>query len=329
MLILAVSAAFGFLIAFGLGLALSILLFVVSYAQLDFLRLGSDLSLRRSTIERNMGEMDHLDAVGQKVQVFKFSGYLFFGTATRLRARIEAAITSADRRPASIILDFSHVQGIDASAIYNIHLIAKTCAAYSVGMAVCGLTQADRVKFERFIGRPMADVALYDGLDEALQAAEDVLLQDRPRTDTLRDNASFLDLLNAAHPDVELEALFPVSEITRGEALFHAGDVSDEMYVLLTGHVRVQITTGSGRATILAQLSERALIGEVAFYGATPRSADLVATQTSRLIRISREALAGIERGNPSFAISLSTLASASLARRMARTNRLLGAVLQ
>lgn len=35
LLILAISAAFGVLIAFGAGLALSILLFVVSYAQLD------------------------------------------------------------------------------------------------------------------------------------------------------------------------------------------------------------------------------------------------------------------------------------------------------
>lgn len=329
LLILAVSAAFGFLIAFGLGLALSILLFVVSYAQLDFLRLGSDLSLRRSTIERNMGDMDHLEAVGQKVQVFEFSGYLFFGTAARLKARITQVVADPDKRPASIILDFSHVQGIDASAIHNVQLIAETCGFHGVGMAVCGLAQADSTKIERFIGRPMAGVTKFETLDDALQFAETALLEDRARGDLTRADASFLDLLQAAHPDVVLDTLFPVAEINAGEALFHGGDTSDEMYVLLSGHVRVQITTGSGRATILAQLSAGALIGEVAFYGATPRSADLVATEPSRLVRISREALAGIEVTDPGFAVTLSTLASESLARRMSRTNRLLGAILQ
>ena len=328
LLILAVSAAFGFLIAFGLGLLISALLFVVSYARLDFLRLESDLSLRRSTIERDLGEMDHLSVTGKSVRVLEFSGYLFFGTAARIKARIESEVASPETRPASIILDFTHVQGIDASAIHNIHLIGETCGSHGVAVVMCGLSHQDSAKMERFIGRQLQGVTLFDSLDDALADAEEGLLSARKRSGVLRDDGSFLDILRAAHPGVALETLFPAVNVAAGEALFHAGADSEEMYVLVSGDVRVQITTDAGNTRIIAKLRPGALIGEVAFYGGIVRSADLVAAQPSQLLTISRSALHDIEQTDPAFVLGLSNLAAEYLARRMSRTTRLLGSVL-
>lgn len=329
LIILAVSAAMGFLIAFGLGLILSVLLFVVSYARLDFLRLDSDLSLRRSKVERDIGEMDHLDAVGHTVRVLEFSGYLFFGTAARLKARITSEITAPETRPTSIILDFSHVQGIDASATHTIQLIGDACATHGVALVICGLTPTENAKIERFIGQQMEGVTVFESLDDALNAAEDMLLDARTDSENLRDDNTFLDTLRAAHPDVDLEAIFTPVTLAAGEALFHAGANSEEMYVLVTGDVRVQITTDAGRVHVLAKLRPGALIGEVAYYGGLPRSADLVATEPSRLLTVRRAALQAMEQTDPAFVVGFSTLAAEYLARRMMRTTRLLGVVLR
>ena len=91
---------------------------------------------------------------------------------------------------------------------------------------------------------------------------------------------------------------------------------------------RVQITTNAGIVRILAKLRPGALIGEVAYYGGVARSADLVATQPSRLLIIDRSALQALEKTDPTFALGLSTLAAEYMARRMARTTRLLASVM-
>lgn len=134
---------------------------------------------------------------------------------------------------------------------------------------------------------------------------------------------------SCAHPDVDLEAMFTPVNLAPGEALFHAGASSEEMYVLMSGDVRVQMTTDAGRVRVLAKLRPGALIGEVAFYGGIPRSADLVATEPSRLLTVSRAALQAIEQTDPAFVLGFSTLAAEYLARRMMRTTRLLGVMLR
>jgi SulP family sulfate permease len=329
LLILGVSAVFGFLPALAVGLAVAIILFVVSYARLEFLRLASDLSLRRSTIERDLSDMDHLSQVGHKVRVFEFSGYLFFGTAARLKRRIEAELSDDAPLPEAIILDFSHVQGIDASASHNIEQIAVGCAARGIDLIVTGLNDATGMMKRRLAEADPHHTRVFPALDDALQSVEDQFLAARTAGGGPDTHGTFLALLQAAHPDIALETLFPVVDLSAGQTLFRAGDAGDEMYVLLSGKAQVQIATSGAAEKIVAQLRPGALIGEVAYYGDTARSADLCATEDARLLVVERHALDAIGKTHPALGASFARIAASFLARRMARTTNLLGVVLQ
>lgn len=328
-LILGVSAVFGFLPALAVGLAVAIVLFVVSYARLDFVRLASDLSLRRSTIERALSDMDYLSRVGDRVRIFEFSGFLFFGSATRLKRRIEAELARPGGPPDAIILDFSHVQGIDTSAGHSIERIAVGCAAQGVDLIVTGMQDATGRMRRRLTEADPRRTHVFGSLDDALQAVEERLLAARATGAAPPGDGTFLALLQAAHPDIALDALFPVIDLEAGETLFRAGDSSDAMYILVSGKVRVQIATRAGGDRVLAQLCPGALIGEVAFYGDKARSADLCAHEDARLMVVERHALDALGQTHPALAASFARIAANFLARRMARTTTLLGVVLQ
>src|SRR4029078_4011551 len=90
-----------------------------------------------------------------------------------------------------------------------------------------------------------------------------------------------------------LEAL--VQELTLvhlgpDEVLFHEGDPGDALYVIVEGEVAVQ---GEGPPRVeMARLGPGAFIGEVALMTDQPRSATVMATHDTELLRTARKALA-------------------------------------
>lgn len=325
-LILTVSALLGFLEALAIGFALSVVLFVVSYARQDFVRLRTDLSARRSTIERSTGEVDHLAKVGERVRIFEFSGYLFFGTAARLRTMVLTTAASEDA-PEAVILDFTRVQGIDPSAAHALRQVSDGLAHLGVECVNSGLSAKNRDRMERYSGLAGTG-AIHDGLDDALQWMEERLLARRPQDDRRDDGGTFLDTLQTAYPDLDLLATFPSETIEAGAHLIRMADRSTDMFVLLSGHMLVRVAADNDTGTIVARLGPGSLIGEIAFYGDARRVADVIAVEQSRVLRIDRGTLSGLEKDHPRFVAALFNLSSMHLARRMDRTNRLLNAAL-
>jgi len=60
----------------------------------------------------------------------------------------------------------------------------------------------------------------------------------------------------------------------RGEVVFHEGDEANSMYVLITGHVSVGVTTPLGDSAVFTVLGSGAIFGELALLtGSAVRSA--------------------------------------------------------
>lgn len=327
--ILAVSALFGFLPALAFGLAISVLLFVISYAAQDFVRHKTDLSQRRSTVERELGDIDYLDQVGQSAMVFEFTGYLFFGTATRLKNLIETELQIADATLDTLILDFSRVQGLDPSAAQSLQSIGEACDLSGVHLITSGLSIATRQQIQRFNGsESQADRMDFATLDEAIEHIEQQLLRQRDSDGTADAQGTFLEALCRAVPEVNLDTLFPLVTISDGQSLLRHGEQSNEMYILKQGVVHVRVPAGGSTDSIVARLGAGALVGEIAFYGNAHRSADVIADKGATLYRVDRETLANIEAEHPQLIASFHNLAATYLARRLNRSTRLLGAVL-
>jgi uncharacterized protein len=87
-----------------------------------------------------------------------------------------------------------------------------------------------------------------------------------------------------------------LSKIDAGEILFHKGDLSDAMYVIISGSVDIvdSVTdpkTGEnlGNPILINQLKTGDVLGEMGFLRSAPRSAAAIATQPVELLKINRK----------------------------------------
>lgn len=88
------------------------------------------------------------------------------------------------------------------------------------------------------------------------------------------------------------EELLPVAELCSevdleaGARLFAQGELGDSLYVIVSGRVRVE---RDGKE--LAQLGQGECVGELAALDWEPRSAAVIAVETTALIRLERDDL--------------------------------------
>jgi hydrophobe/amphiphile efflux-3 (HAE3) family protein len=87
-----------------------------------------------------------------------------------------------------------------------------------------------------------------------------------------------------------------LAKIDAGESLFHKGDLSDSMYVIISGAMDVvdPVTdreTGEtfGNPVLINQLKTGDVLGEMGFLRSVPRSATVIATQPVELLKINRK----------------------------------------
>jgi CRP-like cAMP-binding protein len=66
---------------------------------------------------------------------------------------------------------------------------------------------------------------------------------------------------------------------TRGQALFHVGQLPDRVLLIREGRVKVETTTPQGRSVVLAVRGPGELVGELSALDEQPRSASIVALE--------------------------------------------------
>ncbi|MCA1726272.1 MAG: Crp/Fnr family transcriptional regulator [Actinobacteria bacterium] len=77
----------------------------------------------------------------------------------------------------------------------------------------------------------------------------------------------------------------------RGEALFHQGDPGDSLFVLVSGLVKVYVTSERGDEMVLATLRPPDSFGELALIDGDPRSASIRALEPTVALTLGRAAL--------------------------------------
>ena len=109
--------------------------------------------------------------------------------------------------------------------------------------------------------------------------------------------------LFAALSSDELDALVAASRSVtarKGACLFEEGTTADCCYVLVSGKAKLVLSGHRGTEIILGALHPKGLVGEIALLDHSTRSADLIASDSSVLIRIAAPAFEALRR-NPQF----------------------------
>lgn len=119
-----------------------------------------------------------------------------------------------------------------------------------------------------------------------------------------------------------LETLGNVQEFDAGDILLREGDVSSQLYVLLSGKLKVFASQGKGREVVYNTLRPGEYFGELAFDGG-PRSASVQALQVSRCLVLTADTLHELVRTEPEFAVHLITKLMRLLRRSTQQLKRL------
>jgi CRP-like cAMP-binding protein len=111
-----------------------------------------------------------------------------------------------------------------------------------------------------------------------------------------------------AHELMPVASVATEHALAADEALFHAGELGDAMYVIVEGEVRVL-----AGPEVVARLGPGECVGEMAALDWEPRSATVVATGATRLIRLGRNELMDLLRDHPAIVRALARLLAARI----------------
>jgi SulP family sulfate permease len=164
--------------------------------------------------------------------------------------------------------------------------------------------------------------------DHGVERAEEVLL-----AEALGGSRSRVDDVWASLGDDRLaERLAPYVErleLAPGEVLIRQGDPPDDVYLLGSGELTVELESESGQRIRLRTVAPGSVVGEVAVYAGLARTATVVAHRASVVQRLSREAFARLEREEPDLAATIHRWFAKLLALRLADTLRSIDALLR
>jgi SulP family sulfate permease len=330
-LIFVVMVAINFAVGILVGIVAAVLLFAVEYGRIDIVRhemTGADFQSGAEGVEKRR---ELLQRHGKAILIIRLQGYLFFGTAERLRHRVqERMLGPHDLRPKFLILDFRRVTGLDSSAVMSFTRLAQAAERERFTVMLTNLSENTSAALTRsgFSPETMEGIRIEPDIERGLRWCENRVIAEfapefSPHHQPIAEIIAHIvhDAAGASIIVKQCERL----EVHRDQALIERGAPSDDIYFVETGHAAVEIPSEiPGRTIRVATVGPGAIVGEIAFYLGETRSASIVAEDDMIVWRFSRPALARLRTECPEAALHFHEGLAAILASRLATTNRVL-----
>ena len=324
LVILAVIIGRGYLPGVVVGLVLAVVLFAVSYGRVELVREVAFGETYHSNVDRPPAQRALLRTMGDRVQILRLNGFVFFGSANGLLERIRKRVETSP--PAFLVIDLRRVTGVDSSAVVSFLKVTHLGEAHGFELVITGATEAVRRQLARGGVVPSEAVRLEPDLDRGLQRCEEGLLAQAASAERGPEAVS-VDGDGAGMPpglDPYLERI----ELAADTTLIHQHEAPDDVFVLESGRLRVETVTAEGVRMRLRTLRPGVVVGEVALYTGVPRTADVVTETPAVVLRLSGQAIARIEAEEPELAASLHRWLAWTLADRLGDTLRSFDAML-
>jgi len=117
-----------------------------------------------------------------------------------------------------------------------------------------------------------------------------------------------------------LSALLESRRFSKGETIFHRGDVGDCLYIIRQGVVEVFVETTEGEKIVFAENTAGDVFGEISLLDGGPRTATAVAIEDTEALTCDRENLLEFVTKHPSAALDVMT----AMGRNLRTTDELL-----
>lgn len=330
--IMIVSIQYGYLLGVLAGLVCACMLFVISYARLGVVRRHLTRAQFSSYVDRSAEAREYLRELGDTIQLYWLSGYIFFGSSEgvfeRIRRDIEALLP---RRVGYVILDFGMVSGADSSAYVSLAKLRSYCGQHGATLVYCALSPPHRAALERggFFGGKSQHRAFAD-MNVALAWCEDRLLAD---ADAVIDTnfagfESWLQhQLGAAVKAADLIAYCERKDADGSQILYRQGEPADTIDLVAVGHLAIDIARESGHRMRVRRIMTHTVVGEMGFFRRGIRSATVSSDGPVILFTLTRANFEHLRRERPDLANAFDDFIMRILADRIDLANREMAAL--
>jgi sulfate permease, SulP family len=318
LVILATIIGRGFLPGIVVGLVLAGVLFAVNYGRIELVREVAFGETYHSNVDRPSSERAALEAMGDRVQILRVHGFVFFGTANGLLERIRTRMEATPLR--FLVIDLRRVTGVDSSGVVAFVKVMHLAEANGFELVFTGAS--DQVRKQLGQGGVVESegiIRFEPDLDRGLQRCEEGLLGGAIAEPLVVVNGSS-DGLAGMPPG--LRTYLERRELPEGTVLIRQDEPPDDVFVLESGRLSVETVTPEGTRMRLRTLRPGVVVGEMAMYTGVPRSADVVAETPSVVLRLSRESIERVEAADPALAAALHRWLATTLSERLGESLR-------
>jgi SulP family sulfate permease len=324
--IVLITATSGFIAALIVGVIAACVMFAVDVSRMRVINHEFGIDERCSSVLRSAEDMQLLAEHGAQVQVLELTGYIFFGSAYGLQQRVKALI--AERQPASVIFDFTGVSGLDSSAGAGFIKISRLLREARIRQIVSG-ARPGIARVLRGIGALDKAVALYSGIDAAIEDCESALLDGLRGAS--RQRASLRAWLTQSlgsedHARALAGFLIPAQAAVHSY-LCRQGDPTDSLLFIERGRVSVMLERPGQAPLRVRVFGAHTIVGEVGFFLDAPRTASLLIEEESLVWALTRPAFERLKEQDPDLLAALFTYVIRLQSERLAFATRQIAAL--
>lgn len=140
-----------------------------------------------------------------------------------------------------------------------------------------------------------------------------------------------LNLFQGLSEDAVQKILGECNDVTfaEGDAIFHAGENSSSLYILMKGDVEVRLHAPHHLETAIAKLSAKSVFGESSFFGGGPHHATIQCVTPVEAIQLDRAAFDNLIAQNCTATLRLGTNVAIILAVRLQAADQRIAKELQ
>lgn len=139
-------------------------------------------------------------------------------------------------------------------------------------------------------------------------------------TDHVLREAPLFSGLDDQAADILEKSMSPLL-LQRGDILFNEGDSGNQLYVVITGKIKLGRSSVDGRESLVAVLGPGQMFGELSFFDPGPRSATATAVTDTRLSAIGHDVLGPLVEDHSGVALAFLR----QLAERLRHSNEVVG----
>jgi SulP family sulfate permease len=329
-LALAIAAAcvrYGYLAGVVGGIVAACLLFALSYARTGVVRQHLSRAQFAGNVSRSAAASRYLGEVGESIQLYWLTGYVFFGSSEGVFERVRDDLRARPpRQVGHVVLDLGMVSGADASASISLAKLRNHCRQLGVVLLFSSIPRDIAGELEReglFGGKdqppPFADV------NEALAWCEERTLAQTGLLDA--DAGDFEDWLEqqlgSGVRAADFMAYLDRREIEGSQVLYREGEPSDDIDLVAAGRLVVEIGAGTGHALRVRSITTHTVVGEMGFVRRAARSATVSSEGDATVFVLTRAHFERMRRERPDLAIAFFEFLMRTVADRIGLSERM------